>query len=261
MNGVGWGIFLGVIGSFALWAVAAVVFYRRFDRLSERTRRAERLAELGTLTSGLAHEIKNPLSTVQLNLQLLREDLPVGPQSTRLSNRLSTVQKETARLRDILDDFMRYAGKIELDRKPQAVNELLEDLTDFYTPQAQAYRVQLRLNKSPEPLTARLDSRLIKQVILNLLINAAQAMPETGGEIILSARRHGQSVVIHVTDTGRGIDAERVGKLFDAYYSTKSGGTGLGLAITKRVVEEHGGQISVTSEPGKGSDFCIRLPL
>jgi signal transduction histidine kinase len=243
--------------------VGAAVVYRRFGLLTERTRRAERLAELGTLTGGLAHEIKNPLSTVQLNLQLLREDLPAGPDSARLFNRLATVQKETGRLREILDDFMRYAGKIELDRRPHDVNELLEELVDFYSPQAQQQRVQLRLSKSPEPLTAPIDERLIKQAILNLMINAAQAMPEHGGEIILTARRGDarQSVVIDVIDTGVGIDPDRIDKLFDAYYSTKSGGTGLGLAITRRVIEEHGGRISVTSEVGKGSDFRIELPL
>jgi signal transduction histidine kinase len=261
VSGFAWGIFAGAVGCSALWAVAALFAYRRFGLLTERARQAERLAELGTLTGGLAHEIKNPLSTVQLNLQLLREDLPPGPESARLFSRLATVQKETGRLREILDDFLRYAGKIELDRRPHDVNELLEELADFYTPQAQLQRVQLRLQKSPQPITARVDERLIKQVLLNLMINAVQAMPEAGGEIILSARRDGDRAVIDVVDTGAGIPPDKIGRLFDAYYSTKSGGTGLGLAITRRVIHEHGGQISVTSEVGKGSDFRIELPV
>src|SRR4051812_6679536 len=262
MSGYVWGIVAGAVGCSALWAVAAVAAYRRLGLLTERARQAERLAELGTLTGGLAHEIKNPLSTIQLNLQLLREDLPTGPDSIRLHTRLATVQKETGRLREILDDFMRYAGKIELDRRPHDINELLEELADFYTPQAQLQRVQLRLRKSPEPITAEIDERLIKQVILNLMINAVQAMPEQGGEIILSARRDGDSaVVIDVVDTGIGIPPDKIDKLFDAYYSTKSGGTGLGLALARRVIQEHGGRISVTSEVGKGSDFRIELPV
>src|SRR5207302_6929881 len=160
--------------------------------LQARTRQAERLAELGTLTGGLAHEIKNPLSTVQLNLQLLREDLdPTHSTFSRLSSRLGTVQKETARLRDILDDFLRYAGKIEIDRKPTDLTTLLEELVDFFTPQAQVQRVQLRLKRPDRPLVVPLDERLIKQAILNLMINALQAMPEQGGEILLSARREG----------------------------------------------------------------------
>src|SRR3954467_15552497 len=119
MSGLALGIVAGAVGCSALWAVAAVAAYRRLGLLTERARQAERLAELGTLTGGLAHEIKNPLSTIQLNLQLLREDLPEDEPSTpRIVNRLTTVQKEASRLRDILDDFLRYAGKMELDRKP-----------------------------------------------------------------------------------------------------------------------------------------------
>src|SRR4051794_41589508 len=121
------GILIGAFGVLALAAVVAAWQVRRFVRLERRARESERLAELGTLTGGLAHEIKNPLSTVQLNLQLLREDLPTGQESAKLFSRLATVQKETGRLREILDDFLRYAGKIELDRRPHDVNELLED--------------------------------------------------------------------------------------------------------------------------------------
>jgi len=255
------GLLIGFILSVLISGVVAAIAYRRFVRLERRTVQAERLAELGTFTGGLAHEIKNPLSTVQLNLQLLREDLPQGPESARLFNRLATVQRETGRLREILDDFMRYAGKIELDRRPHDVNDLLDELVDFYTPQAQLQRVQRRLQKSAEPITARIDERLIKQVLLNLMINAVQAMPEHGGEIILAARREDGRAVIDVIDTGQGIPADKIDKLFDAYYSTKSGGTGLGLAITRRVIEEHGGRISITSEVGKGSDFRIELPM
>src|SRR5437764_6696467 len=123
-----WGVLTGLVGALIVSAVVGYILYRRIQRLQVRAKRAERLAELGTLTGGLAHEIKNPLSTVGLNLQLLKEDLdPNWPGYSRLVARLSTVQKETGRLRDILDDFLRYAGKIELDRKPTDVNEILEE--------------------------------------------------------------------------------------------------------------------------------------
>src|SRR4051794_41624276 len=124
--GFGLGLLAGWLSSLFIFAIVARQAYLRFVRLQKRTTQAERLAELGTLTGGLAHEIKNPLSTVGLNLQLLKEDLdPNWPGYSRLVARLSTVQKETGRLRDILDDFLRYAGKIELDRKPTDVNEIL----------------------------------------------------------------------------------------------------------------------------------------
>jgi len=255
------GLLAGWLSSLILGGLAGWYIYRRMERLQQRARQAERLAELGTLTGGLAHELKNPLSTVQLNLQLLGEDLlPENPAYTRLTSRLRTVQKETSRLRDILDDFLRFAGRMELMRKPTDLNVMLEELVDFFSPQAQLQRVQLRLQKSNEPVIAHVDERLLKQAILNLMINALQAMPREGGEIILSARLEDRRLVIDIIDTGQGMSPEVRNKIFDAYYSTKSGGTGLGLAISRRIVEEHGGKISVRSEPGKGSVFSLELP-
>src|SRR5215468_10842619 len=146
-----WGLLAGWASSLLIAGVVGLYAYRRLVILERRTRQAERLAELGTLTGGLAHEIKNPLSTVQLNLQLLQEDMrPEDPSYSRVINRLNTVKNETSRLRDILDDFLKYAGRLELDRKPVELNGLLEELVDFFAPQAQLQRVQLRLRKSPE---------------------------------------------------------------------------------------------------------------
>ena len=261
MGPFAWGLLVGCLSSLVLAAAVALAAYRRIDRLQRRARQAERLAELGTLTGGLAHEIKNPLSTIQLNLQLLREDLPEHEPSTgRIVNRLTTVQKEAARLRDILDDFLRFAGKMELDRKPVDVNRLLEEMVDFFHPQAQLQRVQLRVRPADAELVVPLDERLMKQALLNLMINALHAMPQAGGEIILSAARDGDRVALDVTDTGRGMEPEVLERIFQAYYSTKKGGHGLGLAISKRIVEEHDGTIGAVSEVGKGTRFRIELP-
>src|SRR2546421_2621816 len=251
--GFAMGVLVGLLAGLALTGVWGTVAYRRYSRLQARTRQAERLAELGTLTGGLAHEIKNPLSTVQLNLQLLREDMsPDNPAYSRLVSRLDTVTKETSRLREILDDFLRYAGRIEVDRKPTELNQLLDELVDFFSPQAQLQRVQLRLRRSPQPIVANVDPKLIKQAVLNLMLNGMHAMP-TGGEMILAASNGDGRAVIDVIDTGSGISPEAQEKVFQAYYSTKKGGTGLGLAMAKRIAEEHGGRLGVTSEMGKGS--------
>ena len=257
-----WGLLIGLLGTAVGGGIVAAIYYRRFARLQRRALQAERLAELGTLTGGLAHEIKNPLSTVQLNLQLLQEDLdPNHPAHSRLINRMGIVRRETGRLKDILDDFLRYAGKIEIDRQPTELGEMLEELVDFFSPQAQLQKVQLRLSKPPEPIVVPIDQRLIKQSVLNLMINASQAIGDKGGEIILSAARNGKFATIDVIDTGPGIPADALPNIFQAYYSTKKGGTGLGLAITKRIAEEHGGRLDVKSETGKGTDFTISLPL
>ena len=261
MGPFAWGLLAGCLSSLVLAAAVAIVAYRRIDRLQRQARQAERLAELGTLTGGLAHEIKNPLSTIQLNLQLLREDLPEHePSTARIVNRLTTVQKEASRLRDILDDFLRFAGKMELDRRPLDLNRMLEEMVDFFSPQAQLQKVQLRFRPADAPLVVPVDERLLKQALLNLMINALHAMP-AGGDLILTATREPGRAVIDVIDTGRGIDPEALAKIFHAYYSTKKGGHGLGLAISKRIVEEHGGTITAVSEVGKGTDFRVELPV
>ena len=262
------GLIVGLLIGGSAVAVVAVQLTRRITRLSRRARDAERharesdrLAELGTLTSGLAHEIKNPLSTVQLNLQLLSEDLdPLDVHHDRLVRRLTTVQREAGRLRETLDDFLRYAGKIELDRRPTDLNELLDELVDFFSPQAQLQRVQLRLKHADTPLIAFVDPKLIKQAVLNLLLNALQAMAG-GGELMLLARQDEDNARIDVIDTGPGIPVETRENIFKAYYSTKRGGTGLGLAISQRIAKEHGGELDVDSEVGKGSDFFLLLPM
>jgi signal transduction histidine kinase len=277
------GLLVGILGSLlALSALAAAILarakaqrrrmrralariraasQRRMARMQARAQSIQRLAEVGTFTGGLAHEIKNPLSTVLLNLQLLQEDLDSDdPAHRRLLARLNTVSREAARLRDILDDFLRFAGKIELRKEKVDLNLLLEELVDFFAPQAQLNRAQLRFKPCPHPLVVQVDPRLIKQTILNLMINAIQAMPN-GGELILSASNTGKEAVVDVIDTGTGIPPEALDKIFQAYYSTKRGGTGLGLAMALRIVQEHGGQLTVSSEPVKGSDFRITLPM
>jgi signal transduction histidine kinase len=255
------GILLGLSAAAIVSAGAGVWAYRRYVVLERRTIRAERLAELGTLTAGLAHEIKNPLSTIQLNLQLLQEDLPAESLGgSRVHSRLRTVRQEASRLREILDDFLKYAGNLTLDREMLDVNILLDELCDFFAPQASANKVNLRFLPSASPLMASVDAKLIKQALLNLMLNATQAM-SGGGELMLTAERQDKTVVLSVTDTGPGIASDDAKRIFEAYYTTKKGGTGLGLPMTRRIVEEHGGSVHVQSEPGRGTRFELRLPL
>lgn len=254
--GAGAGLLVGLgIAGLAGWYLN-----RRLLAAREQMRQAERLAELGTLTGGLAHEIKNPLSTVQLNLQLLQEDL-ASDRSTPpgVLSRLATITREASRLRDTLDDFLRYAGRIEVQPQTVDLSQLLGELVDFLSPQAQLAKVQLRHANADQKVLARVDPKLIKQACLNLMINAIQAMP-SGGELIVSASPRDRWVELSFTDTGPGIPPEEQDKIFQAYYSKRKGGTGIGLAMTKRIAQEHGGRVELKSEVGKGSRFCILVP-
>lgn len=241
-----------------------------------RARQSERLAEIGAMTGGLAHEIKNPLSTIGLNAQLLAEGLGdlEAPESEkgRLVRRIDALRREADRLRDILQDFLQFAGEIHLETRVQDVNALVEELADFFLPQAQHHGVSMRVELAPSALSSSVDARQFKQALLNLMLNATQAMANhesgaAGCELILRTEPgdpihlgEGASCCIHVIDTGPGIPPDALSRIFEPYFSTKHGGSGLGLPTTKRLVEEHGGSIDVHSDLGKGTDFVIRLP-
>lgn len=229
-------------------------------RERDRLARLEQLARLGELAGGLAHELKNPLSTIKLNLQLLQEDLLRLPGAESSRARASTLRKEVDRLGHTLDDFLRFAGRLELHTKPTGLNDLVRDLIDFFRPQAQAANVRLHASLCPEEPLCPLDPNLIKQALLNLILNGVQAMPD-GGELIIRTHVDQNRVYVDVADTGLGVAPGAAAHIFEAYYTTKKGGTGLGLATTRRIIEEHRGHISFNSEPGKGTNFRLDLPL
>jgi len=233
---------------------------RRLRRETERTARQTQLAEMGKLAAGLAHELKNPLSTLKLNLQLLQEDLSTLPGAEASRNRAGTLWRVADRLTHILDDFLRYAGRVELRPEDTEINTLVQDLVDFLHPQAQAGNVRMHTALSPENPVCRLDANLVKQALLNLMINALQAMPD-GGDLIVRTHVGREHAIIDISDTGVGIPPEHLDKVFDAYFTTKKGGTGLGLPTTRRLIEEHRGHITVTSEPNRGTNFRVELPL
>ena len=244
----------------ALWSARRL--WRNARRLAARTRGRQRLIELGQLVGGLAHEIKNPLSTINVNLKLLSEDLARKDDEDhrRLSARLETVRTETGRITEILDDFLRFAGKYELTLADVDLRQVIEESVDFFTPQAEASHMLLRSALPDEPLACRIDQNLIKQALLNLMINAVQAS-ESGDELLIRLSRQRREAVIEVIDTGCGMSPGDLQKVFQVYFSTKPRGSGLGLPTTRRIVLAHGGQINVESEPDTGTRFVIKLPL
>ena len=235
--------------------------YRRADQLERQVTDSQHMAYVGRLTSGLAHEIRNPLSTLNLNLQLLAEDLnrPETETERRTARKLEVLQHETGRLEEILDSFLRFAGRMELQKKRLDAAEMIRDLLDFYEPQATQKRITVR-ETIPDGLPAiDADPDLLKQAMLNIILNAQAAMSD-GGELMVVARAESGGLNISITDTGSGISEERLGRIFEAYYSSRPGGTGLGLPTVKRIVAEHGGTIDVASEVGRGTQFVIWLP-
>ena len=223
----------------------------------------QQILAISQIVGGLAHEIKNPLSTINLNLNLLAEDLRKFPddEHKRILRRLAGVQQEAQRMCTTLDDFLRFAGKVELQPRRVDLREVLSELQDFFLPQAEAANIVLRYSPPAAPIECNIDVNLIKQAILNLLLNATQAMEPAGGELLLRASASDTDAMIEVTDTGPGIDPKALETIFTPYFSTKSAGTGLGLPTARRIVHEHGGTLLVESEPNRGTRFTITLPM
>jgi signal transduction histidine kinase len=245
---------LQFVGGFVvgLLTVAVLLLCKRIaGTKGDRNNHLAQLEELSKLTGGLAHEIKNPLSTVKINLNLVREELedsvraesgkiPADRDGTRLKRairKLAVVQKETDRVEQILDSFLRYVDRTELQLASIDINELAGDMIDFYSPQAHSRSVTIHQGLHNEPLVCKVDADMIKQVILNLFINAQQAM-SSGGDLMIRTDRQEKDA-----------------------YTSRPQGSGLGLPTAKKIIEAHKGSISVNSEPGKGTSFEIRLPI
>ena len=223
--------------------------------------RTQRLAQLGTLLAGFAHEVRNPLSTIGLNLQLVLEDFrePETTRDKRTQKRLSTVEAEVRRLQKILEEFLSFARAPEPKLAPLVLNERLQALVDFAEPELRDAGVSLRFYPGHDVGSVPGDWDHLQGAVANLLRNAKEATP-AGGEVMLSTARDGAFVVVRVTDTGAGIPAELQPRVFEPYFSTKKSGTGLGLPTVRRVAEEHGGSLTLQSEVGKGTQFTLRLP-
>lgn len=219
---------------------------------------------LGAVAGGLVHEIRNPLSTLRLNLQLMEEDFDGddGPRARRALDRIRTLQREVSRLEDILDDFLRYAGFRRLDATEVDLNRVIEETTTFFAPECARAGVDLAFYPDLRLPLVRLDERLVKQALMNLLLNAVQAMDgRPGSQLFVRTRLDGDRARVDVIDNGPGIPPELADRVWDVYFSSKKGGTGLGLPTARRIAEEHGGALGFETEVGKGTDFFLVLPL
>jgi signal transduction histidine kinase len=220
--------------------------------------RSEKLAALGQLAAGIAHEIRNPLTSINILIHSLTENLPT--KNSRWED-LKVIEEEILRINEIVDQFLRFAKPASPLFEKADLIPIFEETLQLLRPQIE--RGGISVQKEFESLPpATVDKEQMKQVILNLLMNAIQAMPEAG-RLGLSGRmsRDGHWVELTIQDSGIGIPLEDIDKLFDPFFSTKEGGIGLGLSIAHRIIDQHHGKIEVESKPGKGTLFTISLPI
>jgi signal transduction histidine kinase len=242
--------------------LAVWLLYRRARRLEEKALEAERMAYIGTLASGLAHEIRNPLNSLNLNMQMLEEELAetgAAPASGRL---MSITRAEISRLERLVTDFLSYARPRPLELEAVPARELLERAREVLAGAIRGAGARVEVEDATGGARLRVDAAQINQLLLNLINNALAAGEEARRRprLRLIARRHGSLGVLAVEDNGVGIPAGEVGRIFDLFYSTRKGGTGLGLAVVQRIAQKHGGRVEVESEPGVGTTVSVELP-
>ena len=220
-------------------------------------------AELAELAGGFIHEIKNHLGTLGLNLQLLAEDFhdPQNQRDRRIQTRVVKLQGECQQLVALSNDFLRFARIAELTLTRGDLGKVVEEMIDFFEPSARAANIDVRSYIPADLPPVALHADMFKQALLNLLLNAEQAMPDGGSLTVQAGVESAGHVFLSLIDTGKGIAPETLAKIFEPFFSTKTGGSGLGLPTTKKIIEAHHGAIDVQSELGKGTKFTIRLPI
>jgi len=226
--------------------------------------RAERLAAMGRVSAQVAHEVRNPLSSIGLNVEMIQEQLESASFATKESAQeakelLAAVIREVDRVTEITEDYLRLARLPSPVLRQEEIVPLLDSVVDFAAEELERAKVSVTREWGPGALVVSADEAQLRQVFVNLVRNAREAMTD-GGQLTLTAQRKDGVVEIGVADSGPGMGPDVQGRLFEPFFTTKEGGTGLGLSLSRQIVEAHGGQITVTSQPGHGTRFVITLP-
>ncbi|MFW6163037.1 MAG: two-component system sensor histidine kinase NtrB [Planctomycetota bacterium] len=237
--------------------------------LNEKTRslhaaleEEQRLAYVGTLAASIAHEVRNPLSSVKMNVQMIErrlERLGEPGDVEYFQTKVERIQSEVDRLEESVSHFLAFARPAPLRAQLLALNEVVDGVLDFLEPQCREADIELVRDLAGDLPPVEVDPNQIAQALQNLVLNAVQAIG-TGGRITVRTAQSGGAVVLAVADDGPGIPPEDQEHVFDVFYTTREGGTGLGLNIVSRIVDEHGGHLSLDSAPGQGTTFRIALP-
>ena len=239
---------------------------------SEALVRSERLAAIGRIAAQITHEIRNPLSAIGLNAEELGERLRAqageaatdggakGEGASAAIAACDAIAREVDRLATITEEYLRYARLPRPQPIRGELTEALRELLDFVGPELAAAGVVLQSSLKPDLPALPFDPGQIRQLLLNLIRNAREAMPG-GGTLAISTRRGPDSLFVEIKDSGPGIPPERMQRIFDPFFTTKERGTGLGLALSQEIAQEHGGELTCASTPGQGTAFTLRLPL
>ena len=227
-------------------------------RIEDEIELSRRLSAIGRLTSGVAHEVKNPINAIVVHLEVLRQKLKETDPDAR--RHMDVIASEIHRLDRVVQTLVDFTRPVELRLADADLHKVVNEVVMLASPAAEQHKVTIERQSSHDALPARIDSDLVKQAILNIVINGVQAMPE-GGTLRVTTRREGEGALITVRDQGAGIAPEVRDKIFNLYFTTKKGGSGIGLAMAYRVVQLHHGTLEFTSVPGRGTTFYLRFPL
>ncbi|MGZ4819199.1 MAG: two-component system sensor histidine kinase NtrB, partial [Terriglobales bacterium] len=226
-------------------------------RIEDEIELSRRLAAIGRLTSGVAHEVRNPINAIMVHLEVLREKIKqIDPESRR---HMDVISSEIQRLDRVVQTLVDFTKPVELRLSDADLRRIVEDVSVLAAPEASRQGVTVKCDLPADPLTIKADADLVKQAVLNIALNGIQAMPG-GGALQLVARRDDHLVEVEVRDQGPGIPPEIRDKIFNLYFTTKKTGSGIGLAMSYRVMQLHNGSMEFESQPGQGTTFHLRFP-
>ena len=227
-------------------------------QIGRQLQTADRLAAISRISGGVAHEVKNPLNAILLHVEVARTRLKHG--EADVSPQMEVISREILRLDRVVKTFLDFTRPVELKYAVVPLREVVREIEELTRPQAEAAKIRMTVDANAEGVDVRIDRDMFKQALLNVVVNAIQAMKD-GGELRLECANSSDTAEIRIRDSGPGIPPELREKIFRLYFTTKQGGSGIGLAMTFRIVQLHDGTIDFISEPGKGTTFVIRLPI
>ncbi|MDD5077095.1 MAG: ATP-binding protein [Sphaerochaetaceae bacterium] len=232
-------------------------------RQEARLHRSESLASLTTVAAGVAHEIKNPLASIGIHLQLLRKAFHRKQSLTKEDAKryLDIIDEEIERLNAIVVDFLFAVRPMDVHLRLESINRILNELCVFVEPELAEHKITIKMNLGSFLPKVLIDENLIKQASLNIIKNAMNAMEHTGGYLTVTTKLEQDHVLLSFTDTGIGMSEQTLSKIFEPYFTTKSTGSGLGLTMVFKVIKEHNGEVNVSSHLGEGTTFTISLPV